>query len=412
HTIAKIPLEIELGERDFMARINETKDIDTRIAILKSAHAAFPGDRKFVAMLDEYLSQKNDFESLAGIYKGLVETDPEDMASWGKLSHCYLKLGMYKEALAASQKIVDKGRADAATYRRMALIAGENGDFDERVRYLEMALKLEPNSDAVIIDLAKTYEQADRGDKALAIYRAAAGRAKDREILIPVIEDALKRKDYQEASTVLKRYISFYPGDKNAYAQLGMAMGKLGKTEAQTSYYTKAADLNPNDPVLLYNLAVTYEKAGKDASALEIYKKALAIKPGDKDTLVRAAVLSQKAGDYKSSYDYYQSLVKIDDSNEHRKGLISAAVGLKDTDKIIDASRSYLKTSRDHDAAITLAYAYETRAASKSGKQKIEDLNAALDAYRLALKINPRSKKAQEKIPELKIETIKLKRGT
>ncbi len=190
------------------------------------------------------------------------------------------------------------------------------------------------------------------------------------------------------------------------------AMGKLGRTEAQTEYYSRAADMNPNDPVVLYNLAVTYEKSGKNESALEIYKKVLAIKPGDRDSLARAAILSQRAGDFKSSYDYYQRLVKIDGSREFRKGLISAAVGLKDTDRIIDASSSYLKVARDHDAAITLAYAYETRADSKTGKQKLEDLNAALDAYRLALKINPRSKKAQEKIPELKIETIKLKRGS
>lgn len=65
---------------------------------------------------------------------------------------------------------------------------------------------------------------------------------------------------------------------------------------------------------------------------------------------------------------------------------------------------------KDHDAAITLAYAYEARAASKEGKQRLEDLNKALEAYKLALKINPNSKKAQEKIPELKIETIRLKK--
>jgi tetratricopeptide (TPR) repeat protein len=97
-------------------------------------------------MLDEYLTRRNDYNTLAGIYRGLVEADPEDVESYGKLSVCYLKLGMYKEAMAASQKVVDKGRADAATYRRMALIAGEEGDFDERVRFLELALKLEPNS--------------------------------------------------------------------------------------------------------------------------------------------------------------------------------------------------------------------------------------------------------------------------
>ncbi|HQI01244.1 MAG TPA: tetratricopeptide repeat protein, partial [Deltaproteobacteria bacterium] len=411
HTIAKVPLEIDLDKQDFMERIREAKDIDGKIALLKSAHTSFPKDRQIVGMLDQLLSQKGDYETLAGIYKGLLASDPEDVSSYAQLSRCYTKLGMLKEAIDMESKIVEKGRASAATYRRMAFLAGESGDLGGRIGYLEMARNLAPGDESIIIDLAKTYEQAGKSAKALEIYRSSSGRAKDRAILIPVIEDSLKKKKYDEAASLLKRYIVYYPQDKNAYAQLAMVMGKLGQTDSQTAYYSKAVELNSSDPVLLFNLAASYEKSGKDKSALDTYKRVLAVKPGDRDSLVRAAALSEKAGDYRSSYEYYQALVKIDDSAVFKKGLVSAAVGLKDSDKIISASKEYLKESKNYDVAITLAYAYESRAASRQGRQRLEDLSAALDAYQLALKINPRSKKAQEKIPELKIETIKLKRG-
>lgn len=411
HTIAKVPLEIDLDQQDFMERIRGARDIDGKIALLKSAHASFPKERQFVTMLDQLLSEKGDFQTLAGIYKGMIASDPEDVSSYAQLSKCYTQLGMHKEAMDMERKIVEKGRANGPTYRRMAFLAGQSGDFEGRVEYLEKALRVEPGNEAIIVDLAKTYEQAGKSGKALQIYRNSAGKAKDRAILIPVIEDSLKRKSYDEAATLLKRYITFYPQDKNAYAQLAMVMGKLGKADSQAAYYSKAVELNSNDPVLLYNLATSYEKAGKDKSALDTYKRVLAVKPGDKDSLVRAAALSEKSGDYKSSYEYYQALVKIDNSDLLKKGLISAAVGLKDSDKIISASRDYLKGSKNYDVAITLAYAYEARAATRQGRQRLEDLSSALDAYQLALKINPKSKKAQEKIPELKIETIKLKRG-
>ena len=409
--IAKIPLEIELTREDFSRRINEAENSDDKIVILKNAHAAFPKDRDFLDSLDDLLSKKGDYETLAGIYRGVVDADPEDMNAHARLSNYYIKLGLMKEAMAMNQKIIDAERATAVTYRRMAYIAGQLGDFEKRVGYLNKALELDKGNDSIILDLAKTYEQAGKTKEALSIYKAAATSARDKEILIPVIEDALKNNQYKDARTVLERYVSYYPEDKNAYAQLGMISGKLGDTNAQITYYKKAVDLSPKDALLLYNLGTAYEKAGKSKEALSTFKQVLKIKQGDKDSLRKAAYLSQNLGNYKDAYSLYQALVAVDDKLEYKKGLVSASVGLKDHDKIIDACNAYLKSKKEHDVAITLAYAYEARAATRQGKERLNDLEAALDAYRLALKINPQSTKAKEKIPELRIETIKLKRG-
>lgn len=412
HTIAKVPLEIDVDQKDFLDRIAKAKDADARIAALKSAHASFPGEHKFVAMLDELLSAKNDYETLAGIYKKMVEEDPKDAYSYVQLSRCYLKLGRFKDAMDANQRLVALGRGDAATYQRMAAISGDSGDAEGRVGYLKKALEMAPTSEPVIVELGKAYEQAGRGAEALVLYKSHAGSARSKDILIPVIQDAMRGKRYSEAASLLKRYVDTYPQDKNALAQLAFVMGKLGRTDAQATLYNKAVDLNPKDPLLLYNLGISYEKAGKDKLALENYRKVLEFKPADKDTLQRAAPLSMKTGDYKAAYELYGALAKAAPSKEARKGLVSAAVGMKDTDKIIEASRDYLKGAQDYDVAITQAYAYETRAQGKKGKGRVDDLNAALDAYRLALKINPQSPKAQDKILELRLETIKLKKGS
>ncbi len=409
--IAKVPLEMELTEQDYISRIRETKDSDEKVAVLKSALIAFPKNRDFLDQLDELLSARGDYEALAGIYRGIIEADPQDMAAHAKLARYYAKLGLLKEAMEVSRQVVNAGEANANTYRRMAYLAGQLGDFDNRVAYLQKALELDKGNDAIIVDLAKTYEQAGKTGKALEIYKSAAQTAQDKEILIPVIEDSLKKKNYKDAEAALKRYVGYYPKDENAYAQLGMVMGQLGDTGAQITYYEKAVELSPKEPLLLFNLGAAYEKAGKLPDALVRYKQVMNIKPKDKDSLAKAAALSQKLGRYKESYSYYRSLIAIEDALEYRKGLITASVGLKDHDKIIDACSAYLDKKKEHDVAITLAYAYEARAAGRQGRERLDDLSAALDAYRLALKINPQSAKAKEKIPELRIETIKLKRG-
>jgi len=411
YNISKIPLEMELNRQDFLTRIKGAKDPEDKISILKNAHAAFPEDRDFLNMLDDLLNRKGDYETLAVIYRAIIESDPQNMNAHGRLARYYIKLGLLKESMEISTRIVDSGRASSNTYRRMAYVAGQLGDFNNRVEYLNKALEQDKGNESITLDLAKTYEQAGKKDKALEIYKSAADKARDKEILIPVIEDALKNKKYKDAEAVLKRYVQYYPKDTNAYAQLGMIMGILKNTKSQITYYEKAVELSPKDALLLYNLGTSYEKAGKSKSALAAYKKVLNIKPGDKDSLRKAAFLSREQGKYKDSYVYYQALIKIENKLANVKGLISAAVGLKDHDKIIDACSAYLKKKKDHDVAITLAYAYESRAAQKQSRERLDDLSGALDAYRMALKINPKSKTAKEKIPELRIETIKLKRG-
>jgi hypothetical protein len=129
------------------------------------------------------------------------------------------------------------------------------------------------------------------------------------------------------------------------------------------------------------------------------------------DSLQSAAALSLKLGQFKEAYAYYSTLAKKTSRKEHLKGLVSAAVGLKDQDKVIDAGTLFLKNHKDHDVAIALGYAYESRASAREPRARLDDLNKALEAYQTARKINPLSKVAGEKIPELKIEILKLRKA-
>jgi tetratricopeptide (TPR) repeat protein len=409
--IAKVPLELDLTEQDFINQIKSAKSDEEKISLLRSGHTTFPKNNYFLEELDKLLSAKEDYQALVGIYKGVVEADPANVAAYSNLSAYYIKLKNYNEALAMCQKIIDAGKPDAVIYRRMAYIEGEKGDLEKRVLYLKKALELDKQNETVVVDLAKTYEQAGMKQKALDVYQSASDTAKDRDILIPLIQNALKTEEYTKAGDLLKRYIVRYPQDKNALAQLAMVMGKLGDTKGQVTYYLKAAELSPGDSVIWYNLGVAREKLGDNKGALDAYTKVLRIKQGDMDSLQGAAGLSLKLGQYKDAYAYYSTLAKKTSKKENLKGLVSAAVGLKDQDKVIDACTLFLKNNKDHDVAITLGYAYETRASARESRTKLDDLNKALEAYQTARKSNPKSRVAGEKIPELKIEILKLKKA-
>jgi len=408
HPIAKIPLVIEVSADEFMNRLSKAKDVQEKLSILKSAVASFPDNPHFLNNLEQLLVQQEDYEGLVRLYKTILEREPGNLKAQERLSGYYVKLGRLDEARDIDTAIVGQGGSTAETYRRMALIAEKQGRQEERIANLEKAHALERNNEDVVIDLGKAYTDAGESAKMMALYRTAAPIARRKEILVPVIQDALERKDFKEAEPLLKRYVGLYPNDKNAVAQLGQLMGNLGDPSSQIEYYQKASRLSPNDPILLYNLAVAHDKAGNAKEALAAYKAMLRIKPGDADALSRAAALSLKTGQHADAYRYYSELVKKNNSRDNLRGLLSAATGLRDTDKIIDAANEYLKKSKDYGVAMQLGYAHEAKAEAFKGRARARALNEALDAYNLALRLNPSSEKAGQKIVDLKIEILRL----
>ncbi|HOJ12866.1 MAG TPA: tetratricopeptide repeat protein [Deltaproteobacteria bacterium] len=409
--IAKVPLEISLTTQDFEDRLAAAKTDKEKIAVLRSAHEAFPREETFLKRLTDLLSAQGDYASLIDIYKADSARDPQNTTLLASLSLFYLKAGRLDEALDACKRIVDAGAADVEIYRRMAYIAGMKGDFDGRVSYLKKAMELDPNNQDVVVDLAKTYEQAGFEGKAMEVYRGAGASARDREILVPLVRDALSRKDYREAKTLLERYVKQYPDDANALAQLAMVNGRLGETKSQIENYERAARISPDKAVLWYNLGVSREKAGDHQGALEAYERVLGLAGGDTDALSGAARTALKLARYQQAKRYYEDLAKRQATRENLRGLVAASLGAKDEEAVIRACKAFLERYRDHDVAVILAGAYESRAASKQGRARLDDLAKALDAYKTARAIDPSSKIASEKIPELSIAVIKLKKS-
>lgn len=397
HPIAKVPLVIEIAEDDFMKRLVKAKDTTEKIAILRSAHATFPDNVYFLDTLEALLLEKGDYDALVGIYKALQVREPENPKVLQRLSRYYIKLGLLTDAMSLNRKLVEQGRATAETYQNMAAIANEQGNLEERVANLERAYELDKGNEDIILELGRAYEDTGNKAKAMDLYRSVAPWAKKKEILVPVIEDALERKDFKAAEPLLKRYVGLYPTDKNAVAQLGQLMGNIGDPQGQIAYYQKAAKMSPNDPVLLYNLAVSYTKAGRDKEALQTFITLLRKRPDDADALAGAAALSLKTGQYDESYRYYSVLVQKNPSPDNLKGLVSAAAFLRDPDKVIAACTQYLKRQKDYDIAMQLGNAYEAKAQGKKGRERAQILNEALDAYKLASRLKPTDQAIQKR---------------
>jgi tetratricopeptide (TPR) repeat protein len=379
--IAKVPIEIEVSEDDFLKQLKTAKNTNEQITILKNAFNTFPQNNFFLKQLEDSLINKGDLQGLINIYKKQLENDGYNESILTKLTNLYIRLGLLDDAEKLNLNIITSNKQTASTYYRLALIAGVRSDLNKKISYLEDGLLIDRTNNELLLELGKTYEQKGDKTKALELYKSISYESSSKEVLIAVIQDAVKKKDYETAEPLLKRYVSLYPTDKNAVALLGKIMGSIGDPEAQVEYYKKALALSPNDPVVMFNLGIAYEKAGNIKEALNTYNRLLKIKPGDPDTLSRVSSLYLKQGRNSEAYKHFSMLTGLKETKENLRGLVESSYAMNDSQKTINACKKYLGKYQDYDVALILARTLEKVADTKTGRIKAKYVKDAIDAY-------------------------------
>ncbi|MBC7807321.1 MAG: tetratricopeptide repeat protein [Akkermansiaceae bacterium] len=79
-------------------------------------------------------------------------------------------IGEYDEALAALRPLLQTHPDNAEVYHELGLIHSFKVDMDESIYYLEMAVRLSPQSVPYMLDAGKTHAMFGNDDKAKAIF--------------------------------------------------------------------------------------------------------------------------------------------------------------------------------------------------------------------------------------------------
>ena len=163
HVIAKVPIEIEVSEDDFLKQLKTAKDVNEQITILKNAFNTFPQNNLFLKQPEVSLINKGDLQGLITIYKKQLENDGLNESLLTKLTNSYIRLGLLDDAEKLNLNIISSNKQTASTYYRLALIAGARSDLNKKISYLEDGLLIDRTNNELLLELGKTYEK--KGDK-------------------------------------------------------------------------------------------------------------------------------------------------------------------------------------------------------------------------------------------------------
>src|SRR5687767_7394693 len=237
-----------------------------------------------------YHIHRKSLEYARQMFNRAVETDPEYARAYAGVADSCSLLYMYfdardyniRQADVASAKALELEPDLAEAHVARGLAVSLSKRFDEAEREFELAMKLDPKLFEAAYWYGRALQSAGRFPEAVKMFeRAAALRPED--VQAPALL-ALAHKSSGEtsewasaarrATKVVEERLQLVPDDARA-ANLGAAMYAQFDSTRSLELAERSLAIDPEDPMLLYNIACTYAVLGKHDDAMVCLERAV-----------------------------------------------------------------------------------------------------------------------------------------
>jgi tetratricopeptide (TPR) repeat protein len=221
------------------------------------------------------LSGKLD-EAVASIRKA-IELDPKLRGAFTALGDVLTELGKLDEATACYRRALESDPpGDVAPLLGLANVSLLTGKVAEATDLLRQAVKLDPKSAPIHLQLGRALMRAGKAADAIAEIRKAIELKPDYAdayFQLGLVLSATGKPAEAEAS--LRKAIALRPDHAEAHDALGLVLESEGKLAEAIAAFRQALRLKPDLARTYYNLGVTLKKGGKVKEAAAALKTAL-----------------------------------------------------------------------------------------------------------------------------------------
>ena len=298
--------------------------------------------------LAQIASQRGDMNTLAEVADKTISAAPRFPGGYIWRALVEMNHGAQDKAEADLNAAMKVAPQNPQPYLQLGRLRFAQKRFPEGVSLLEQALQYDPNSYEALRLLVGYDLSQKQPDKALArlnaqiekspknsgfydllaqlqiqsknLDQAAASAQKamqlnpaDSQAVTLFAQLAVHRGQTASAVSVWQQWSNAHPNDANAFAILGMleeASGDFGKAE---SYYKRALQIQPQQPIAANNLAYRMLLNGENVDvALSYAQTARRVKPNEPETADTLAWAYYYKGTYGFARDLLEDAVKTD----------------------------------------------------------------------------------------------------
>jgi TolB-like protein/Tfp pilus assembly protein PilF len=265
----------------------EKKQIEkARAAVNVEAYDFYLRGRQYFHQL-----RRKSLEYARQMFNRAIEIDPEYARAYAGVADSCSMLYMYfdarefniRQADIASQKALELEPELAEAHLARGIAVSLSKRFDEAEAEFEKAMKLDPKLYEAPYFYGRARMSQGRFAEAARLFeRAGALRPEDFQApyfhaqahnsmgMIAERDVALRR-----AIRLMQARLELNPDDARACNLLAGAFSIMGETAAALDYAERSLAIDPEDPMLLYNVACTYAQLNKPDDALACLERAV-----------------------------------------------------------------------------------------------------------------------------------------
>lgn len=225
------------------------------------------------------------------MFQSALKEDPRFARAWARLAESHAKFFMYhdagnkkhiEQALKASQQAVKLAPDFARAHTALGVAHLMDKDYASAEAEFEKAVSINPRMFDAWFWHARACFQQGRLDKAIELFeKAESVQPDDYQTPLLLRQAYLSKGDMDKAQAVAKRgielaqeHLKLNRKDARAIYLACGSMIQLGMYAQALEWAQRALDINPEDPMINYNVACCYAQAGEADKAMDCLERA------------------------------------------------------------------------------------------------------------------------------------------
>ncbi len=318
------PQSLPLRSQWATALLN-TGDAQRAREVLEAGSAGNSRNSRALYLLSEAQRRTGDTAAAEVTARRLIALDPRGFGGPRQLARIFQDQGSHQKIVALLEPIVTARlrAADAAdigseafrtVYFDLASAYEELRQFDKAIAMLTQARSLSPTEPLVDIRLARSQQDAGKGEDAIRTLQAAVTRFPKEPGVMLSLGSALEReKKYSEAEGVFRQMIAADPKNAAALNSLGYMFAERGqRLDEAVALVERALAIEPGNGAYLDSLGWAYYKQNRLDQAEQPLREAAKQLPTVSVIQSHLGDLLNKRGLYQEAIDAWQSALRGD----------------------------------------------------------------------------------------------------